>query len=124
MAISDIEHAIRTGGLVIGYKQVIKGLHSGIVKEVLVSSNGKSFMDSIKLVSGNVPVKLISESSKELGIMCRKPFNITILGLMEGKGVAKTEKKEVKEKEVKSKTEEKSKKETKTKKTIKKSGKK
>jgi ribosomal protein L30E len=119
VAISDIEHAIRTGGLVIGYKQVIKGLHSGLIKEVLVSSNGKSFLESIKLVSSNVPVKLLVESSKELGIMCKKPFNITILGLMEGKGVTKTEKKEVKSKSV-----EKSKKETTTKKTTKKSEKK
>lgn len=98
MAVSDIERAIRTGGLIIGLKQVIKGLQAGIVREVLVSSNGKGFIDSIKLVSGSVPVKLITESSKELGIMCRKPFNITILGLKEGR-VEKAEKPEEKKKE-------------------------
>ncbi len=89
VAVSEIEHAVRTGGLVVGYKQVIKSLHLGLIKEVFVASNGKSFIDSIKLVSDGIPVTLIPESSKELGILCKKPFNITVLGVREGKGEAR-----------------------------------
>ncbi len=107
----------------IGYKQVIKGLQTGVVKDVLVASNGKSFLESIKLVAGGVPVKLITESSKELGIMCRKPFNITVLGLREGRAGAEQGSKTKKEapKEENKPKEEKSKKEKTAKKTTKKS---
>jgi len=81
MAISDIDKAVKSGGLIIGFKNVVRSLHEGSVKKIFVSSNGKIFINKLKLVAGKVPIKDLEESSKELGVKCKKPFNISVLGL-------------------------------------------
>ncbi|MFA5406388.1 MAG: ribosomal L7Ae/L30e/S12e/Gadd45 family protein [Candidatus Nanoarchaeia archaeon] len=86
MAISDIEKAVKSDGLIIGFKNVVKSINEGSVKEIFVSANGKVFIDKLKLIAGKTPIKELSESSKDLGVKCKKPFNISVLGLKsEGK---------------------------------------
>jgi len=81
MARSDIDKAVKLGELVVGLKSVVKGLQRGLVGEVFVSSNGELFVKRLKLVAGSVSVSVLDESSKELGVRCKKPFSIAVLGL-------------------------------------------
>jgi|GEM_PF-1393701 len=82
--LSVIDQAVRSGSLIVGFKSVIKALHEGVVSEVFVSVNGRSFIPKLKLVSGSVPVKLLDDSSRELGVRCKMPFSIAVLGLRKG----------------------------------------
>ena len=78
---SDIDEGVKSGALIIGFKSVVKALNEGVCREVFVSSNGKSFVSKLKLIAGEVPIVLVEESSRELGVRCKKPFSIAVLGL-------------------------------------------
>jgi len=98
MARSDIDKAVKLGELVVGLKSVVKGLQRGLVGEVFVSSNGELFVKKLKLVAGSVSVSVLDESSKELGVRCKKPFSIAVLGLRKSDKKAKPVKKTIKKK--------------------------
>lgn len=79
--LSVIDEAVKGDKLIIGFKNVIKSLQEGKVSEVLLCSGGKYFINKIELVAGETPIKVINETPKSLGILCKKPFNITVLGI-------------------------------------------
>jgi len=78
---NNIDNAVKKGELIIGLKSVIKALNKGIVSEIIVSLNGRAFIKELKLIAGDTQINEINESSKDLGIKCKKPFNISVLGL-------------------------------------------
>ncbi len=84
MSLSEIDKAVRSGNLIIGLKSVIKGLHKDIVSEIYLSRNGKVFLDKLKLIT-NVPINILDISSRDLGVKCKKPFNIAVLGIKAAK---------------------------------------
>jgi len=81
-SLERLDKAVKTNKLIIGLKSVLKALQAGGIKEVIVASNGKNFIPSIKRVSGKTLVTLVEENSKELGIKCKRPFNGTVIGLI------------------------------------------
>ncbi len=87
MSTSNLDKAIKDGRVIIGLKRVKKSLNNGTVSEVYLSSNGKVFRTELRLIAGEVPVKVIDETSKELGIKCKKPFNIAVIGVVKGKEI-------------------------------------
>ena len=64
-------------------------------EEVYISKNGVAFKQELKLISEGTKITTLKESSKELGVRCKKPFNISVLGLKR-----KVEKKETTKKKV------------------------
>ncbi len=77
MTKEEIIKALSEGKLVIGLKTVIKAMNNSELKKVILSSNGAVFKDKFY----NVPVEVIDLTSKELGVICKKPFGIAVLGI-------------------------------------------
>jgi large subunit ribosomal protein L30e len=80
----EIKFAIKEKKLVIGSRGVFKNLKQNIIKSVICASNcpeatckdleyyGKNFDIELKKFKGN---------SRQLGEMCAKPFNVSVLGI-------------------------------------------
>ena len=69
----------------LGLSTTLKSLYSGTLKEILIASNyPKKEEDKIKSMSEiyGVPVEKLEVNSKELGIICKKTFNVSILGIL------------------------------------------
>jgi len=81
----DLKEAIQKGkGLIIGTQRTLKKLKMNELKKVYVSSNcPKDVLEDIghytKLYS--IPLIKLNESNEELGIICKKPFFISVLSL-------------------------------------------
>ena len=81
----DIKKNLKTGKLVIGTERTLKSLELGKLSKVFASSKTpKNIIDDFEhycnlskteLVMLNVP-------NDELGIICKKPFSISIMGLL------------------------------------------
>ena len=90
--VSDIALNIRklldANKLVIGSKRSLKMLREGKLSDVLLASNSTDSMDETfqkycALVG--TEIKKLNIPSEELGIICKKPFAISVLGVIKGK---------------------------------------
>lgn len=80
----EIKAAMKDKKLVIGSKSVFKNLKQNIIKSVIYASNcpegtcrdleyySKNFGTELKKFKGN---------SRQLGEICAKPFNVSVLGI-------------------------------------------
>lgn len=75
-----IEAALKSGKLIIGYRSVLKLAKKGVINTIIVSSTSGNLKSSIESLT-NLKVDEINLSSKELGVMCKKAFNIAVLGV-------------------------------------------
>lgn len=70
---------------VIGTKRVLKGLRGATLQTVFVTHNAPQYIkeDLARYTSldGTELVQL-AMSNKELGIACKRPFNVSVLGIM------------------------------------------
>lgn len=70
---------------VIGLNTVLKKLHSGELKEVMIASNcSKEIEDKLNSLSKvyDIPINKVKEDSQKLGIMCKKTYNISVIGIL------------------------------------------
>ncbi len=82
--ILKIKKAIDEKKVVIGTKQVLEGLREGKIKEVYLSVNcpAEAIQDIEQLTSiGNIPVINLKQANDELGVVCKKPFSISIMAI-------------------------------------------
>ena len=80
----DIKDALKEDKLLMGKKSVMKAIKTGAIKYVLCPSNcSKEAEEAIGYYSRNfgVEVRRFEGSSRQLGEMCGKPFNIMLLGI-------------------------------------------
>ena len=81
----DLKEAIKTGkGLVIGTERTLKKLKMNEIKKVYVSSNcPKDVTSDLEHYTKlhNIPLVKLDETNEELGILCKKPFFISVLSL-------------------------------------------
>jgi len=81
----DLKEAVKDKkGLVIGTQRTLKRLKMGEIKKVYVSSNcPKDVLDDLEHYSKiyNIPLVKLKENNEELGIICKKPFHISVLSL-------------------------------------------
>ncbi|MBS3135041.1 ribosomal L7Ae/L30e/S12e/Gadd45 family protein [Candidatus Woesearchaeota archaeon] len=81
----DLKEAVKEGkGLVIGTQRTLKKLKMGELKKVYVSSNcPKDVLDDLEHYSKlhNIPLVVLKENNEELGVICKKPFFISVLSL-------------------------------------------
>ncbi|MBT3406587.1 50S ribosomal protein L30 [Candidatus Woesearchaeota archaeon] len=80
----EIKKLSREDGFFIGTDQTAKYLRVGKVKKVYVASNCKEetkvdLEHYAKLA--NVELIQLDENNEELGVLCKKPFRISVLGL-------------------------------------------
>lgn len=83
---NEIKVALKSGKVVLGTKQSLKLLKLGKLKAVVVAKTVPADVASdvnyyAKL--SNVPVIMYPGSSYDLGLVCGKPFPVTLLGIVE-----------------------------------------
>ena len=90
--ISDMALQIRklldANKLVIGTKQSLKMLRLGKLSDVLLASNCTSSTEETFNKYGplaGTEIKKLVLPSDELGVICKKPFAISVLGVLKGK---------------------------------------
>ena len=80
----DIKEALKAQKVVIGSNSVIRGVKTGLVKTVVHASNiPENSLKHLNYYSqtGGVVVQKFDGTSKQLGEICGKPFNILLVGL-------------------------------------------
>ena len=82
--IDEIKKLLGTSSLVFGAKETMKALRSSSVQKVYLATNVqedlRSDIEHAALVDGVEIVKL-DIANDELGVACKKPFSIGVIGL-------------------------------------------
>ena len=82
--IEEIKRYLKENKIIIGSKQVVKGLQRETLAKVYLSSNCKEetasdIMHYCKI--SDIEVIQLTIPNEELGLICKKPFAITALGI-------------------------------------------
>ena len=78
---------IKSGDIIIGTEMSLKNLKLGRIKQVLLSSNCPDKVEKdINYYAGlsNAEVHKLEYPNDELGVICKKPFSISVLALVKG----------------------------------------
>jgi large subunit ribosomal protein L30e len=81
---AEIRKLLGSDKLVIGTDRCMKLLREGQLKKVMLASNCKADVAAdVKHYSqaGNTEVIELDVPNEELGVFCKKPFNISVLGI-------------------------------------------
>lgn len=81
---AEIRKLLGSDKLVVGSDRVLKLLRQGELKKVILASNVKPIMrDDILAYSaqGNVEIITLDIPNEELGVYCKRPYNISVLGI-------------------------------------------
>jgi large subunit ribosomal protein L30e len=84
---TEIKKMLKEKNLVIGTERTIKNLKLGKVDKIIVTSNcPEKVQESINyyVKLGKAEVLKIKYPNEELGIMCKKPFAISVLSILKG----------------------------------------
>jgi len=81
----EIQKAIKDEKIIIGTDRVIKGLKKGEVKKVIITTNAPEIVKEDishygKLAGAEIIIEKIT--NEELKEICKKPFNISIIGFI------------------------------------------
>ena len=83
--ITEIKKALETGNIIIGTKRTIKNIKRGITTKVFLASNCnedvKKEIQSYCSIN-KVEIVELSAPNDELGIICKKPYSISVLSLI------------------------------------------
>lgn len=80
--IETVQTAIKTNKAIIGYKKSMRFIKTGSPELIVVARNiSKKMKDGIEHNAriGGVQVEIFNSSSKELGVVCGKPFPVSTL---------------------------------------------
>ena len=84
---ADIKKMIKAGNVIIGTEMAMKGLKLGKLEKIMVSSNCPERVEkNINYYAGltGTEVQKLDYPNDELGIICKKPFSISVLALSKG----------------------------------------
>lgn len=84
---AEIKKMLKAGNLIIGTERSVKGLKSGKVQKVLLSSNCPAGVEKdISYYAGlsGAEFHKLDYPNDELGVICKKPFSISVLALLKG----------------------------------------
>jgi len=79
----ELKKFLKENKVIIGTNQVMKNLKLGKLKQVYLASNCPgNTKEDIKHYAklNNVKVNELKENNEQLGVVCRKPFSISVLG--------------------------------------------
>jgi large subunit ribosomal protein L30e len=83
--VAELKKLMASEKLVLGSERTIKMLRDGKISKVYLSSNcdkGKKEAVMYLCKLDNVPVEQLDKSSEDVGVICRKPFSISIIGVL------------------------------------------
>uniref|UniRef100_A0A7C4BBY4 Large ribosomal subunit protein eL30 n=1 Tax=Thermofilum pendens TaxID=2269 RepID=A0A7C4BBY4_THEPE len=84
--IRELQTAIRTGKVVLGYRRTLKELVNDRAKLVVVAKNAPShIVEELKYYASlsQTLILVFEGSSRELGAACRKPFMVSALAVLD-----------------------------------------
>ena len=84
---TEIKKLIKAKNIVIGTEKTIKNLKVGKVEKVIISSNcSESILNDLNYYTGLGKVETIKVNypNDELGVICKKPFSISVLSILKG----------------------------------------
>lgn len=81
---NEIGSAVKSDKVIIGYKQTIKNIKIGSVKLIVIANNipeelKKKIEHNAKI--GGIKMEVFNGSSKELGVVCGRPFPISVIAI-------------------------------------------
>jgi len=80
----NLKNEIERGNVVLGKKQVLKGIKSDSFKNIIIASNCPvDLKEQVEHYSkiGNVSIEKSESTGKQLGISCGKPFGVSVIGV-------------------------------------------
>ena len=83
--LDEIKDALTKKKIVIGTSLTVKKMKTGKVGKVFVSNNcPKNVLVDIERYSkaGSIDVEVLEKSNEELGVLCKKPFSISVLSIL------------------------------------------
>ncbi len=84
---AELKKMLNSGSMIIGTERAVKGLKSGKVQKVLVSANCPARVEKdiahYAALSG-AEVHKLEYPNDEVGVICKKPFSISVLALLKG----------------------------------------
>jgi large subunit ribosomal protein L30e len=84
--VEEIKKFLETDKLILGTERVVKELKKGTLLKVFLSSNcPKEVMEDIahySSIAASVEVINLLVPNDELGVVCKKPFAVSVLGLL------------------------------------------
>ena len=84
MTEKDVKDALKSGRLVIGSRSVFRGVKNNTIESVIISVNcPKGRVNDLSYYNKEfgIDLKEFKGSSRKLGEMCGKPFNIIMVGV-------------------------------------------
>jgi len=79
----ELKKALQENKVIIGTERVLKKLRIGKLQKVYLASNcPKNTREDIKHLAKlyNIQINEMKEDNEQLGIICKKPFSISVLG--------------------------------------------
>jgi len=80
----EIKENVKKNNVIFGYKEVIKALKCSKLEKVIIASNApervKKDVEYNSRISGT-KVEIFDKTNKDLGILCGKPFSVSVLGI-------------------------------------------
>ena len=83
--IKEIKQLLKTKKLVFGTEQVIKKIKKDQIEKLFISSNcNNTTKEDLQHYAkiGKVEEIFLNNSNKEVGVICKKPFSISIIGVL------------------------------------------
>ena len=84
---TEIKKLLKAKSLVIGTEKTLKSLKLGRIEKVILSSNcPDKVAEDLNYYAGlsNVETVKVHYPNEELGVICKKPFSISVLSILKG----------------------------------------
>ena len=78
----EIRKLLGLDQLIIGTERSLKALRAGALSKIILASNCSDEMRAaVDSAKGKAEVVVAKENNDELGVLCKKPFRIAIVGV-------------------------------------------
>ena len=86
-AVEEIKDALSKDIVIIGTDRTLKNMKQGKIAKVFVTRNCSdevlSEINSMSKIS-NIEVVKLDKSNEDLGVVCKKPYSISVLSILKG----------------------------------------
>ena len=85
MPVDEIKANLKNSRLILGTDRTIKGLKSGKISKVFLSGNcSERVRADIAYYEklGGCTIEALNVPNEELGLLCKKPFSVSVVGLL------------------------------------------
>lgn len=84
MPIEEVQKKLKTKDIIIGTDRTIRHLKLGQLAKVFISKNCSNVIKEDINYYGNlsnIPIEELDQTNEELGVICKKPFYISVLSI-------------------------------------------